>query len=211
MRVALDLEDVLVENVAVFVEELNRFVEENHGKNVEFSVQDVDNWGFGSLKRKLAEIRGWDSKVSEKFYYGDSEEWAGWYPLTKEIWRNKPEKLEKAEEDIEGCVKRLRRFVEENNGDLYIVTANNSIGSNLERKIENLNIKRFIDGVIIEKEKEDLDFDIYIDDHPKLHKDLDGSFQVMVTRPWNRNEELRAPHRRAENLKEAVEVSQDLG
>jgi len=211
MRVALDLEDVLVRNVQVFIEELNQFIEENHGGEEVFSAADIDSWKFRGIREDLAELRGWKENTVEKFMFGDGNGWKGFYPVTEEVWENEIERLSLRSKDMIEQVEKLKHTVKNSDGELFIVTARENVESSIEQKIGDLGIRELIDGIIIETEKDELDFDVYIDDYPKLHQNLEESIQIMITQPWNREQELEKPHRRVEKLSEAAEVIQNLG
>ena len=211
MRVALDLEDVLVRNVQVFIEELNQFIEENHGGEEVFSAADIDSWKFRGIREDLAELRGWKENTVEKFMFGDGNGWKGFYPVTEEVWENEIERLSLRSKDMIEQVEKLKQTVKDSDGELFIVTARENVESSIEQKIGDLGIRELIDGIIIETEKDELDFDVYIDDYPKLHQNLEESIQIMITQPWNREQELEKPHRRVEKLSEAAEVIQNLG
>lgn len=211
MRVALDLEDVLVNNVRIFIGKLNQFIEANHNTDKRFSASDIEGWKFDGIRQEFAEIRGWKEDTVEKFMFGDENGWKGFYHITKEVWKEEIEKINPISENMVEQVKKLRKIVKDDGGELYIVTARENVDRLVKQKIEDLGIRELVDGVIIKTKKDRLDFDIYIDDYPKLHQKIEGSVQIMIDQPWNREQDLDKPHRRAKNLAEAVEELQDVG
>lgn len=210
MRVALDLEDVLVGKVKLLVEELNRFLDENSDTDERFSAEDIEGWRFKGLREKFADIRGWEDDILDKFMNGDNSEWPGFLPLTEEIWREQPEKFREIEGNTRAKVEKISDNIDEES-DIYIVTARENVDDSLKEKINSLGLDNLVEGVIVKNKKDELDFDVYIDDYPYLHDKLEDSLQIMLNRPWNRDQSLKTPHTRVNNLEEAGEVIQDLG
>ena len=210
MRVALDLEDVLVGNVELLVEELNRFLDENSNTDERFSAEDIEGWRFKGLREKFADIRGWEGDILDKFMNGDNSEWPGFLPLTEEIWREKPEKFRDIEGNTRAKVEKISDNLDEES-EIYIVTARENVDDSLKEKINSLGLDNLVEGVIVKNKKDELDFDVYIDDYPYLHDKLEDGVQIMLDRPWNKDQSLDTPHKRVNNLDEAKEVIQDLG
>ena len=210
MRVALDLEDVLVGNVELLVEELNRFLDENSNTDERFSAEDIEGWRFKGLREKFADIRGWEDDILDKFMNGDNSEWPGFLPLTEEIWREKPEKFREIEGNTRAKVEKISDNLDEES-EIYIVTARENVDDSLKEKINSLGLDNLVEGVIVKNKKDELDFDVYIDDYPYLHDKLEDGVQIMLDRPWNKDQSLETPHKRVNNLDEAKEVIQDLG
>jgi 5'(3')-deoxyribonucleotidase len=210
MRVALDLEDVLVENVRNFLGELNSYVEENHSSERRFRASDVEGWKFKGLREDFAEIQGWNSDITEKFMFGDGNGWKGFYPVTEMMWREKPSSFRKTEENLSEKVKRLSRIAENQEGYLSIVTARENVRPSIEKRVRQLGIKESVEEVIVERDKQDLDFDVFIDDNPGLHQKMDEGIQIILSQPWNENESLGKKHSRVNGLSEAVEVMKNL-
>jgi len=208
MKVALDLEDVLVKNVRVFIEELNKFVEENHSLENRFSASDIEGWKFKGLREEFADLRGWNEDITNKFMYGDENGWRGFYPITEEIWKNETGRISLRSEDIVEEVKRIREIVD---GEIIIVTARENVDSYVKEKIKELGLEDIVDGLVFKSKKDKLDFDMCIDDYPKLYQKLDERVQIMISQPWNEDENLERPNRRVENLKKARKVIQDVG
>ena len=210
MRVALDLEDVLVGNVELLVEELNRFLDENSNTDERFSAEDIEGWRFKGLREKFADIRGWEDDILDKFMNGDNSEWPGFLPLTEEIWREQPEKFREIEGNTRAKVEKISDNLDEES-EIYIVTARENVDDSLKEKINSLGLDNLVEGVIVKNKKDELDFDVYIDDYPYLHDKLEDGVQIMLDRPWNKDQSLETPHKRVNNLDEAKEVIQDLG
>lgn len=206
MRVALDLEDVLVENVRNFIEELNDFLRNEHGLERSFETEDVRGWRFRGVRDELAELQGWEENHTRKFMYGDKRNWPGFIPITERIWREERSRIEPREENILGKIGRIRQVADVE--ELSIVTARENVDKELKHRLRELGISKRVDNVIIEKEKEKLGFDIYIDDHPKLHERLENGKQLIVDQPWNRREPRS--QKRIEKISEATEVIRDL-
>lgn len=210
MRVALDLEDVLVGNVELLVEELNRFLDENSDTDERFSAEDIEGWRFKGLREKFADIRGWEDDILDMFMNGDNSGWPGFLPLTEEIWREQPEKFREIEENTRAKVEKISDNLDEES-EIYIVTARENVDDSLKEKINSLGLDNLVEGVIVKNKKDELDFDIYIDDYPYLHDKLEEGVQIMLNRSWNKDQSLKTPHTRVNNLEEAGEVIQDLG
>ncbi len=210
MRVALDLEDVLVENVRNFLGELNSYIESHRSTERRFKASDLEGWKFKGLREDFAEMQGWNSDITEKFMFGDGKEWEGFYPITERMWRENPSSFSKTEKNIAVKVRELNKTVEAREGSVSILTARENVRTYVETRIKQLGIKDFVEDVLVEWKKQRLDFDIYIDDHPWLHRRIAGKRQLMYDQPWNRREKLGDSHRRIKNISEAVEVIQDL-
>jgi len=211
MKVSLDLEDVLVRNVDLFIDELNDFIEENCSTDERLSSEAIEGWRFKGLREEIAEIRGWDEDVLEKFMNGDKEGWPGFIPLTEKTWREQPEKFTEIENNTKTKVKNISKTVKDAGGELYIVTARENVDQILRDKISSLGINNYVEELIVKNKKDKLDFDVYIDDYPYLHSKLKNGVQIMIDRPWNKKEDLKSPHKRVKNLEEARKVIQDLG
>jgi len=211
MKVALDLEDVLVESNAAFIEELRDFIEENHPE-AEFEplVTDLTGWRFEGIRSDLAELQGWNGSEIEKFFEGDANGWRGFHPITEEIWRENPERYEVIPEKIEDELSKLKEAVEDKGGELYLVTARQNVNDAVKDRLDDLNIREFFEDVIFKISKDELDFDIYIDDYPHLHEKLDSGVHIMVDKPWNQSQDLGNPHTRVSGIEEATEVIKDL-
>ena len=212
MKVALDLEDVLVETIELFMEELDRFIDENHAeKDITLRRPENPGWAFPDLRKDLAELQSWEDDIEQKFFNGDSNGWEGFMPLTGRIWKENPERYSATTSEIVNIVKEIREAVDSRNGKLDLVTARMNGGKGVEKRLEQMGVLKYIDSIVLEKNKDSLDYDIYIDDYPYLHSDLNGSVQIMVTQPWNISEDLKDPHRRIDSIKQAPEVVKDLG
>lgn len=206
MKVALDLEDVLVETIDLFMEELNRFIEEEHPEyDGMIERQGVVRWAFQDIRGELAELRGWDSDVQHKFFNGDGNGWEGFLPMTGRLWKESPERYEPVSSEIHDTVDDIREIVEERKGTLDLVTARMNAGDGIEQRLEQLGVLQHVNSVVLEKDKHELDYDIYIDDYPFLHKQLNEAIQIMVTQPWNSHESLEDPHVRVKSIDEVPE------
>lgn len=211
MRVALDLEDVLVESNSAFLKELRSFISENHPESdFEPEVSDIDGWKFEGIREGLAELQNWKDPDVEKFFEGDSNGWRGFHPITEEMWENEPQKYETIPKDIVGSVKQLKAVIERKGGELYLVTARQNVNHAVHRKVEHLGINHFFEDVIFKVSKDELEFDVYIDDYPHLHQKLDSGIHLLVDRPWNENQDVENPHKRVSGIEEATEVIKNL-
>lgn len=212
MKVALDLEDVLVETIELFMEELDRFVDEKHpDKDIKLRRPDNPDWAFLDLTQNIAELQGWEEEYKHKFFNGDSDGWEGFLPMTGRIWKEEPERYAATTSDISDIVKDIREIVDQKGGKLDLVTARLNGGEGVKKRLEQMNVLQYIDSIVLERDKDKLDYDVYIDDYPYLHTELNGAVQVMLTRPWNRDENLENPHIRIKSVGEAPEVIRDLG
>lgn len=213
MKVALDLEDVLVETNSMFIEELNRFIKENHPESeVQLSVSDVDGWLYDGIREPLAELQGWKKEDDdvELFFSGDDNGWPGFHPMTEGIWNNNPERYQPVRETIKEEVSELREVVEEKGGELYLVTARQNANEAVRKRLEQLEIKQYFEDVVFKVSKDELDFDIYIDDYPHLYSKLENGVHIMINQPWNEQQALEPPHQRVKDLREAIEVVKNL-
>jgi hypothetical protein len=210
MRVALDLEDVLVKNIEPFLEDLNDFVESNHSTARRFSSEDITGWRFDGLRQEFAEIRGWDQNIVDKFMKGDGNGWDGFLNITENTWKENPERIVPMEENVEKKVADLSHRVERGGGKLYVVTARKNVESCLKAKLSSLGIEDHVEELIIKGHKDELDFDVYIDDYPLLYRKIASGAQIMVEKPWNRDQMLSPPHRKVGSIDQAREVINDL-
>ena len=211
MRVALDLEDVIVRTNEVFMDETNQFIQENHPEAETIQRPETAEWRYPVVIERLAELQGWTDNGQEKFFHGDSNGWDGYFPITERIWRVEPERYSETVENVSEKVGRIRKQVDKHGGKLALVTARENVTEGIETRLRQLGITELLDEVIVEVEKHELDFDIYVDDYPELYKKLDGARQIMVTWSWNRAEEIEDPHIRVENITKAAEVIENLG
>lgn len=211
MKVALDLEDVLVETIQLFMTELNSFVEQEHPEYDGRIERTGDiRWAFHDIRGELAELRGWENGVEHKFFNGDNQGWEGFLPMTGRFWKENPERYEPVASDISSIVRSIRKRVQRREGTLDLVTARMNGGPGVERRLDQLNVLEHLDSVVLEQNKQKLEYDVYIDDYPYLHRELEDAIQIMVTQPWNRDQELKGPHIRVDSIREVPGVVQDL-
>ncbi len=210
MKVALDLEEVLVESNRAFVEELQRFVDERHPEaGREFDTSEIRGWKFQGIRDRFAEIRGWDQNIVDRFLWGDGNGWKGFFPVTEELWRTEPSRFPPAVENP-GCqLGRMRDSLPEGS-EIHLVTGRENVREMIHERLEQLGVLEMLDGVTVEKQKHRLDFDFYVDDHPHLHTRLGKGVQIMVNCPWNRNADVGAPHLRVDDLSEAVDSVESM-
>lgn len=213
MRVALDLEGVLVDTHAVFMKELDDFVKAEHPEvNRNFTRSDITGWEFKGLRDTFAELRGWDEEATEKFMFGDGNGWKGFMPITEKIWRQRPEDIPAISDNVSNAVEQISDHVRENGGKICLVTARKNVDESVEKKVDQLGIREALDEVIIEDDKHELGFNVYIDDFPGLYRQVgEGERHIMIDQPWNKSVELEKPHVRASNIEEAAKVIQNLG
>lgn len=212
MRVAVDLEDVIVDTSGYFIRQLNSFIEENHPEvDLKFQKQDISNWEFVNLREEFAEIRGWEKQLAKKFMYGDGEGWKGFVPMTEEVWRHRPERLPLLDGFEPGQVDDIKRSIG-GDAEVSLVTARKRVKDQIIRRLKQDSILDLFDDVVVEADKHILGFDVYVDDYPELCKNLkSGQSHLMVDQPWNRHVKLEKPHRRIKNIGQAVEVIRDVG
>jgi 5'(3')-deoxyribonucleotidase len=100
--------------------------------------------------------------------------------------------------------------VDQKGGELYLVTARQNADDAVRKRLRQLGIRKYFDGVVFKVSKDELDFDVYIDDYPHLHEKLESGVHIMVSHHWNQDVELEKPHRRVSDVEEAVEVFRNL-
>ncbi len=209
MRVAVDLEDVIVDTNAVFMEEMNSFLSEEFPEsNMKTSKEIVSTWGMSNLAEGLAELMDWHEEILNKFFYGNGK-WQGYIPITEEIWREEANSIPLMEKDIEDKIEKLAKTV---NGEIHLVTARKRVEKQIRDKLSEIGIQNLFDEIFIESNKEELSYGIYIDDNPELCEKLgNGKIQLIRQRPWNKEINVEEPHRKIKNMREATEVIQNLG
>lgn len=207
MKIALDLEDVLVDTNNVFVKEANSFIAREFPESQKTISMNEVEWGMKKTQRKFADLMGWKSDIRQKFFHGEGK-WKGYIPLTQEVWEEKPETIPPMEESLEEKVEKIKSA---SNGEIDLVTARKHVRTPIKNKIESLGLKDSFREIIVKTYKEELDYDIYIDDNPTLSDRLDKDrIQLVRERPWNNNYQLKKPHRRVSNLDEARQVVKNV-
>jgi FMN phosphatase YigB (HAD superfamily) len=170
MRVVVDLENVIVNTNAVFIKEMNSFLSEEFPESkMEASKEDVSNWGMINLAEALAELMDWHEEILNKFFYGRGK-WQGYIPITEKTWREKTNSIPVMEKDIKKKIEKLAKTV---NGEIHLVTARNRVENQIRDKLSEIGIQNLFYEIVIESDKEELSYDIYIDDNPELRKKLE--------------------------------------
>lgn len=153
-------------------------------KHAEISTRDIDKWAF---------FENWGMNLEEAFGIFD-ECWRDW------------EKLEPLEPDQWQKTKMLCNL-----GEMDIVTAvTEKYLPNIETwaRCKGLHYNKLIHS----NSKQDLDYDIYIDDSPKNILEIfdAGKVALMYNQPWNRHVEELQNHKggiiRIYNLYHAIDV-----
>ncbi|MFB6159392.1 MAG: hypothetical protein ABEJ95_07110 [Candidatus Nanohalobium sp.] len=211
MRVAVDLEDVLVDCNSRFIERLNFFIEKRFpGSGLEFQRSDISGWAYDGVREPFSELMGWETDQVRKFMYGHGD-WKGYIPITEEIWREETGSIPWIDENLEKNIQLLREKVKTENGQLHLVTARRRCDNSIKQKLGEKHLERYFDKIVIESEKHELDYDFYIDDNPGLYPKLEsGKVQLVRIQPWNRDKQVQTPHRKIGSISESVEVIQDL-
>ena len=211
MRVAVDLEDVLVDCNSKFIERLNSFIKKEFpDSNLRFQRSDISGWAYDGVREPFSELMDWKEDLISKFMYGHGD-WKGYIPITEEIWQNETESIPWVDENLEGNLKRLQKIIENRNGELHLVTARRRVRDSIKQKLGEKNLEGFFDKVVIESEKHKLDYNFYIDDNPNLFSKLTDNIQLVRAQPWNRNNRIEKPHRKVETIGESAEVIHNVG
>jgi 5'(3')-deoxyribonucleotidase len=211
MRVAVDLEDVLVDCNSRFIKRLNSFIKRKFPEsNLSFQRSDISAWAFDGVREPFSELVGWEEDLIEKFMYGHGD-WKGYIPITEEIWRKETGKIPWMEGDTENKLKTLQEKVENRNGEIHLVTARRRVNDSVNQKLDERNLNKIFDKVVVKSEKYRLDYRFYIDDNPNLFPNLSGNqVQLVRKQPWNRDSRVEKPHRKVDSIEESAEVIGDL-
>ncbi|MFB6208324.1 MAG: hypothetical protein ABEJ69_03165 [Candidatus Nanohaloarchaea archaeon] len=199
MRIALDLEGVLSDIHTEFLRDYNQ----EHGTS--FSREDIDGWVFGTVRKHFNEIHGLEPGDTRAFLRGHGD-WEGFYAVSENMWREDYER-------IPALFDSVPTIMSDEKFQVDIVTARKRVRKQLEQWLEANGIEkgRHFNRLRIEKHKHELDYDLFIDDNPALHRNLSstGKHGILLEQPWNRSEDSAgAP--RASTVEKAAEVIQDL-
>lgn len=192
VRVALDIEGVLADIHAPFLEEYNEQFD------TQFSMDSVTDWEFGVVRDHLGTETGCDDL--DAFLNGVDGVFEGFLPITAGYWEaytdpDAPDRIPTVEDATGRYVQELNEALDDTYDEyrMDIVTARTGVDEQLREWLADRGIRQGqeYDRFVVEHDKHTLPYRLYIDDNPNLADALDAeqyrdSLCFLFDRTYNR-------------------------
>lgn len=193
VRIALDIEGVLADPHAAFLDEYN----DQYG--TDFTVDDITEWGFGRVRDHFADATGHDSL--EAFLHGVDGEFDGFLDISAAYWeaytdQDAPDRMPPLEPDIGRYIDDLHTALQETGLDYQIdvVTAREGVDDQLQTWLADHGIREGAEytDFVVSDDKHELPYNVYIDDNPWLAEaltadDYQDNVLLLYDRPYNQD------------------------
>lgn len=213
VRVAVDVEGVLVNNNAPFMEDYNEFF--GLSGSDAFGVEDINEWGFGRVFDYFEAHYSEEGYGVDEFFNGMPEEggFPGYTDIIQTAWMEEQDRLLPTEPDLAGGMNYLHDVLEQEYGDYVvdIVTARKHVDEYIQDWLQEQGIEagEQYDRFVVKEDKPALHYDWYLDDRPGMHEELEaGETQLRYRQPWN--EDYDAQDERVEEVESMREAADTI-